>query len=163
MEYTKKKLAERDALATQIMSMAEAATKEDRSLSESENASIDSMKASMGDIDTELRRFKGFQDAVNNFTDLGDQVAAKRAEAKQQPEVETRSMGEAFIQSESYGQYPGRGTSSKMMFETRALPVHAHHDGRGAATEAAHRPVRAPRCHPTPRPHRQHPRVGQRC
>jgi HK97 family phage major capsid protein len=123
VEYTKRKLAERDALATQIMSMAEAAATEDRSLTEAENGSIDSMKASMTDIDAELRRFKGFQDAVGSFTDLGDQVAKRDKAAREtSTDLETRSMGDAFIASDVFANYPGRGTSSRMVFETRALP-----------------------------------------
>jgi len=121
MEYIKKQVAERDSLATQIVSMAEAAAQEDRSLTDSENGSIDRMKAEVDRLDAELRRWSDVQKAVTNFTPIGDAVAEKAAKAKD-PEPELRSMGDAFTASEVYNNYPGRGTSSRMTFETRALP-----------------------------------------
>lgn len=109
MEYTKKKLAERDALATQIMSMAEAAATEDRSLTESENASIDSMKASMAELDTELRRFKGYQDAVTSFTELDTAATVKREKAATDAApTEWRSVGDLWTKSEQYADYGQR-------------------------------------------------------
>src|SRR3954467_8960713 len=121
MEYIKKQVAERDSLATQIVSMAEAAAQEDRNLTDSENGSIDKMKAEVDRLDAELRRWSDVQKAVTNFTPIGDAVAEKAAKTKE-PEPELRSMGDAFTSSEVYSNYPGRGTSSRMTFETRALP-----------------------------------------
>jgi len=121
VEYTKKRVTERDALANQIANMAETAAKEDRALTESENASIDSMTASLKDLDAELRRFKGFADAVGSFTKLDDAAAEKRE--TRAVEESNLSWGEQFIRSAAFTEYRGRGTSGRVTIETRALPL----------------------------------------
>jgi HK97 family phage major capsid protein len=129
VEYTKKLVSERDSLATQIAQMAEQAAREERGLTDSENASIDSMQARVESIDVELRRFKGFQQAVSNFTVLDDAAAETRqVEAGAAAPVEWRSAGDLWVNSpqwQDYAQRP-RGNSGLLtvpatsLVETRA-------------------------------------------
>jgi HK97 family phage major capsid protein len=124
MQYIKGLVAERDALATQIMSMAEAAGSEDRSLSESENASIDTMKGTIDRLDNEIRRWSGVQKAVANFAEVEDQAASQRAEREAEAAVpEFRTIGEAWVESDAYRQYmqTPKGNSASISYETRAL------------------------------------------
>lgn len=131
MQYIKQLVAERDSLATQIMSMAEQAGSEDRSLSDSENTSIDNMKARIDTLDGEIRRWSSVQKAVSNFAAVEDQAAElreQRAAAAAEPEF--RTIGEAWTGSDSYRQYMAtpKGNSASVHFpwtafenETRAL------------------------------------------
>lgn len=132
MQYIKSLVAERDSLATQIMAMAEQAGSEDRSLSESENTSIDNMKGRIDTLDGEIRRWSGVQKAVSNFAEVEEQAAGLRAEREQRElEVqEFRTVGEAWTASDSYKQYmqTPKGNSASVHFpwaafenETRAL------------------------------------------
>lgn len=131
MEYLKQKVAERDALATQIVSMAEQAASEERSLTESENGSIDGMTARVNELDGELRRWSGVQKAVSGFTTIDDSAAAERAKAR--PARETRSYGEQFVESAEFRSYAGVGTSARVTvagyLETRALIKTDTYDG----------------------------------
>ena len=123
MEYIKQKISERDALATQIVTMAEAAASEERSLTDSENGSIDSMNARIAELDVELRRWKGVQDAVSNFTKIDDAAATRRETRR--VEKSTASFGRQFVESSEYRGYAGVGTSARFVadgyLETRAL------------------------------------------
>ena len=108
MEYIKKQVAERDALATQIVSMAEGAAQEDRSLTDSENGSIDRMKAEVDRLDAELRRWSDVQKAVINFTPIADAVAEKHAAQAVEPPAEWRSIGDLWTSSEQHHDYMAR-------------------------------------------------------
>ena len=132
MQYIKQLVAERDTLATQIMSMAESAGSEDRSLSESENASIDTMKAAMDKLDNEIRRWSGVQKAVTSFAEVEDQASVQREQRETAAaEPEFRSIGEAWTESHAYGDYmqTPRGNSASVSYEMRALMTSASFAG----------------------------------
>jgi HK97 family phage major capsid protein len=118
MEYIKQQVAERDSLATQIVSLAEKAAHEDRSLTESENGSIAGMKARVDVLDAELRQWKDIQSAVVNFTPIADAVADKAAKAKDEDVAgEWRSVGELWTQSAEWADYAQRPRGNSGMLQ----------------------------------------------
>jgi HK97 family phage major capsid protein len=124
VQYLKELVKERDSLANQIMSMADSAAKEERNLSEQENASIDKMKATLDARDTELRRWSEVQKSVANFATIDDAAAEKRAAETRKAELSTASFGRQFVDSAEYRGYGGVGSSGRVVadgyLETRA-------------------------------------------
>lgn len=98
---------------------------EGRDLSDAELRTLSDSKARITALDGQIGPLVEFLQAKDSAADL-TAVLGRGARAHAQASaagVETRSMGEAFIASDVYGTYPGRGTSSRMHYEARALPM----------------------------------------
>lgn len=128
MKYVKNLMEEREALATQVLAMAEKAATEERDLTESENASIDQMRARIDGLDTELTRWSDTTTAFRSFSDLSKKVESVREEKKDE-QREAVSPGLEFTRSDAYTGYSFRGSSSRLevrsMLEKRALNTNA--------------------------------------
>lgn len=124
MKYVKNLMEEREALATQVLAMAEKAANEERDLTESENASIDSMRARIDSLDSELTRWSDTTTAFRSFSDLSKKVESVREEKKEE-QREAATPGLEFTRSDAYTGYSFRGSSSRFevrsMLEKRAL------------------------------------------
>lgn len=125
MQYVKQLIEERDALAAQIAGMAEQATTEQRGLTDSENASIDGMKARIDSLDTELRRWDGFGKAVKGFTRIEDAAVEQREARQAEQRTERRSWGDIFTESRAFADYSGYGSSGKVEVPSLVLEQRA--------------------------------------
>ena len=127
MKYVQTLMDEREALAAQILGMAEKATAEERSLTDSENASIDTMQARIGSLDTELTRWADTTASFRSFSDLSKRIVDTREEKQEteQRAAAPSTPGMEFTASDAYRDYQFRGASGRLevcgMLEQRAL------------------------------------------
>lgn len=97
---------------------------EGRDLSDAEIRSVNDAKARIEAIEAQAKPLAEFMSARASSSDLSGILS--RAESRSVPTkgaAETRSMGEIFTESEVFKTYPGRGTSSRLQIEDRALPM----------------------------------------
>lgn len=94
---------------------------ENRDLSDTEVKAVNDAKARIQQIDAQAKpliEYMESRSAAADFTRLVSKATGQRAH-----DVELRSMGEQFVASDVFTTYNGRGTSSRLQIETRALPL----------------------------------------
>lgn len=95
---------------------------EGRDLSESEMRSVTTTKERIEQIDAQIKPLAEFMETRSAAADLTRNLGrSERREASRS--TENRSFGDQFIASEVFGEYRGRGTSSRFTVESRALPT----------------------------------------
>lgn len=92
---------------------------EGRDLSDAEQRTLNSTKDRIAAIDAQIKPLAEFMDMRSANNDLTRRLNG--AEGRQH--AETRSWGEQFVESDVFSAYGGRGTSSRIEVETRALPT----------------------------------------
>jgi HK97 family phage major capsid protein len=96
---------------------------EGRDLNEAELRTVTDAKQRIEQLNGQIEPLAAFEATKVSHQDLtrmeNRSLATRRDTSS---EVETRSMGQSFINSDVFNNYPGRGTSSRMTFEARALP-----------------------------------------
>ena len=122
--YVERLAEERDSLAAQILSLAEKAANENRSLSEDENTAATNMRGKVDSLDKEIRTWASTSDAFSKFASISQPGSEKREQAKN--ENTSRTIGEQFVSSNEFRSYQGGGQGQKLyvpssLWETRAL------------------------------------------
>lgn len=93
-----------------------------RDLSETEMRSVQSTKERIEAIDAQMKPLADFMATRDAAADLTRSFARQERRERSAP-AESRSIGDQFISSEVFGEYRGRGTSSRLTVESRALPT----------------------------------------
>lgn len=132
LTYAKRLVEERDHLTEMANTTAERAAAEDRDLTDTERASIQSWQERCTAIDAQLEEHRVAIDSQRSWSklraklddvDVESALPARRNGNGNTP-MEVRSWGALFTESEQFRSYGGRGTSDQVqmpgLFETRA-------------------------------------------
>lgn len=109
--------AERQQLADYVAHTLEGV--EGRDLSDAELRTVTDTKARIEAIDNQVKPLAAYLETRSAAADLTGVLSR----AERRPSVETRTMGQIFTESDVFKTYPGRGTSSRLMVETRAVSL----------------------------------------
>ena len=148
--YMRKKVEERAALSDLISTTLDKAAKDNRDPSGNEKAQLDEWAGRCAALDDEIGKLEAQARGNRNFEQIisGMGRDEERAEIRErqrreadEPKVETRSIGEMFVNSEEFTSYAGRGSSRPVEFagflESRAaittadlaIPAHVYTPG----------------------------------
>lgn len=126
-KYVQRLAEERDSLAAQVLSLAEKASNENRSLTDSENTAAANLRSKVESLDAEIRTWTGTSDAFAKFQQITAAGEEKR-EQERAAETTALSLGEQFIRSANYRQYGFHGHSGN--WESRAAIVTGSDPGK---------------------------------
>lgn len=107
-------IAERDALLATIQSTLSGV--ENRDLSDAETRTVNDARTRVEALNSQI-------DLVDGAQGLTRTLGRAENRTQETAQAETRSLGEQFIESDVFTNYQGRGTSSRMHIEARALPT----------------------------------------
>lgn len=123
--YLKSKMDERAGIADSVTSVLDKCAAESRDPSPEERQRLDDWQARVRTLDTEIVQLRTSLEANDRFVDVigavarSDENAERRATttADREREPEYRSVGDAFVNSEQFREYGGRGTMAPVEFE----------------------------------------------
>jgi HK97 family phage major capsid protein len=129
--YLQRLIDERDALTQSATAKAEEAAAEGRDLTDTEQDSLRSWSERCAKIDSQLTEYNGTLESTRAYARLRNELddkpeVAKRSNGMTVPagQLETRSWGQQFVESEQFQTYTGHGSSARFavpdMLDTRA-------------------------------------------
>jgi HK97 family phage major capsid protein len=127
--YLQQHLDERDALTSAATELAEKAAADGRDLTDTEADSLRSWQERCAKIDAQLVELNTNLESTRSYARLRDEMEKRSDEPAQQsrqPQLETRSVGQQFVDSPAFAAYTGHGQSPRfeaadyMGFEARA-------------------------------------------
>jgi len=130
--YLTRLTSERDSLTQAATELAETAARDERDLTSTEQDSLRSWQTRCSEIDSQLTEYNAQAESARAYARLREElettdapVLATRAPARAPSrELELRSWGDLFIESDAFRTYPGAGNSQRVSvpfeLETRA-------------------------------------------
>jgi HK97 family phage major capsid protein len=112
IRYVERLLTDRDALANQIMAMADKAATEERSLNDSETTVVDKLRGQVTELDNEIRAWNSTSEAFSRFEGLSAPGDEKRADQRAK-NGRARTLGQDFVNSAALLEYRGGGTGQR--------------------------------------------------
>ena len=123
--YMRKKVEERAALSDLIDTTLDKAARDNRDPSKDEKTQLDEWASRCAKLDDEIGKLEAQARGNRNFEQIIGNIGRdeERSEKRErdrheadQPRVETRSVGEQFVNSDEFKQYNGGGSSRKVEF-----------------------------------------------
>ena len=122
MDYLKGLMEERETLAATIETYATKAAERGSDLTEAETAEVKRIQVRCSEIDDRLGTFASAQESSQRYADLQARIGQPKIETRETSEPVEQSLADAWLGSDEFRGYQGRGTSSRFHYGEERAP-----------------------------------------